>query len=78
MLDASTLCRFVDSILFYLVISAKSSILPSRFPSKNTSRTLAKTSLGETLSNKVIVDLKPLYPFLISEKSEERRRSQTQ
>ena len=43
MLDASTLCRFVDSMLFYLVISAKSSILPSRFPSKNTSRTLAKT-----------------------------------
>lgn len=45
MLDASTLCRFVDSMLFYLVISAKSSILPSRPPSK----TLAKASLGKTL-----------------------------
>ena len=49
MLDASTLCRFVDSMLFYLVISAKSSVLLSRPPSKNTSRALAKTSLGKTL-----------------------------
>ena len=45
MLDASTLCRFVDSMLFYLVISAKSSVLLSRPPSK----TLAKASLGKTL-----------------------------
>ena len=49
MLDASTLCRFVDSMLFYLVISDKSSVHLSRPPSKNTSRTLAKTSLGKTL-----------------------------
>ena len=49
MQDASTLCRFVDSMLFYLVISAKSSALLSHPPSKNTSRTLAKTSLGKTL-----------------------------